>query len=409
MERELKVMEGESEKSAGILEGLEKEFSLKNEEYQKSLGILKEREESIPENIRTASALIQEMAAVQREYDRLADELKRAKNEFDDAGRLLTQARTSFEDGERALKEAEEKYASEKAAFAESMKKAGFEKYEDYDLSKMDETATTLLVRDIKTFGNRLKSSEDAYNRALKLSEGIVFENLETFEAALRKAEEERDTALKEESGLTGRIKIEKELLRDIMKLDEEISRGNRDYSILGKLSEVSNGSNDYGIDFQRFVLGVLLDDITIAATERLKLMSRGRYHLNRTLDRARKNAAGGLELEVFDTYTGIERPVTTLSGGESFLASLSLALGLADVVQSYSGGISLDTIFVDEGFGTLDPESLDFAVNTLIDLQKGGRLVGIISHVPELKERMDARLEVTPVEKGSIACFKVS
>jgi exonuclease SbcC len=100
---------------------------------------------------------------------------------------------------------------------------------------------------------------------------------------------------------------------------------------------------------------------------------------------------------------------VATLSGGETFLASLSLALGLADVVESYAGGIHLDTIFVDEGFGALDPESLDFALRALIDLQKGGRLVGIISHVPELRERIDARLEVRPTEKGSVAGFVFS
>ena len=113
--------------------------------------------------------------------------------------------------------------------------------------------------------------------------------------------------------------------------------------------------------------------------------MSRGRYHLQRTMELARRNAAGGLDLEVFDTYTGAARNVATLSGGKTFLASLALALGLADVVQSYSGGIHLDTIFIDEGFGT-DPESLDFAMQALLDLQKGGRLVGIISHVPELE-----------------------
>jgi exonuclease SbcC len=136
--------------------------------------------------------------------------------------------------------------------------------------------------------------------------------------------------------------------------------------------------------------------------------MSRGRYELERTMDRARKNAAGGLDLEVFDSHTGVARSIGTLSGGEMFLASLSLALGLADVVQSYAGGIKLDTILVDEGFGTLDPETLDIALKALLDLQKGGRLVGIISHVPELKERIDARLEVSLTDKGSRAEFKV-
>jgi exonuclease SbcC len=180
-------------------------------------------------------------------------------------------------------------------------------------------------------------------------------------------------------------------------------------FAVLGRLSEVANGKNQYGVTFQRYVLGALLDDVTIAATQRLQLMSRGRYQLQRTMERAHSRAAGGLELEIFDAYTGLERGVATLSGGEIFLASLSLALGLADVVQAYTGGIHLDTIFVDEGFGTLDPETLDYVLRSLIDLQQGGRLVGIISHVPELKERIDARLEVQLAERGSVASFKLA
>jgi exonuclease SbcC len=116
--------------------------------------------------------------------------------------------------------------------------------------------------------------------------------------------------------------------------------------------------------------------------------------------------SAGGLDLLVSDDHTGTTRPVATLSGGESFLASLSLALGLADVVQAYAGGIKLDTMFIDEGFGSLDPESLDLAFRTFADLQVRGRLVGIISHVPELKERMSTRLEVVPGHRGSTARF---
>jgi len=106
------------------------------------------------------------------------------------------------------------------------------------------------------------------------------------------------------------------------------------------------------------------------------------------------------------DNYTSKMRLVKTLSGGEAFIASLALALGLADVVQSYSGGIQLDTIFIDEGFGSLDPESLEHAVTTLVNIQKTGRLVGIISHVQELKERIDVKLEITPSQSGSSVKF---
>jgi len=132
--------------------------------------------------------------------------------------------------------------------------------------------------------------------------------------------------------------------------------------------------------------------------------MSKGRYRLLRKEAVGDRRSKAGLELEVEDAYTGKLRPVATLSGGESFMAALSLALGLSDVVQAYAGGIRLDTLFVDEGFGSLDPESLDLAINTLIDLQKSGRMVGIISHVPELKERIDVRIDLRVDKKGSQA-----
>lgn len=157
---------------------------------------------------------------------------------------------------------------------------------------------------------------------------------------------------------------------------------------------------------FQRFVLAALLDEVLIAASQRLRLMSRGRFDLQRAREHIDRRTAGGLDLVVYDAYTGTTRSVNTLSGGESFLASLSLALGLSDVVQAYAGGVTLQTLFVDEGFGSLDPEALDLAFRALVDLQGDGRLVGIISHVPELKERIEARLEVIPGRGGSMVRF---
>lgn len=173
-------------------------------------------------------------------------------------------------------------------------------------------------------------------------------------------------------------------------------------YAVIGTLSDVANGFTGNKISLQRFVLSVLLDDVLIQASARLQKMSHGRYSLLRKEDRAKGNKASGLELEVDDSYTGKTRSVATLSGGESFLAALALALGLSDVVQSYAGGIQLDTLFVDEGFGSLDPESLELALRTLIDLQSSGRMIGVISHVSELKEQMALRLDVSGGRNGS-------
>ena len=155
--------------------------------------------------------------------------------------------------------------------------------------------------------------------------------------------------------------------------------------------------------------MAAFLEDILKEANIRLRKMTSGRFRLQRKVDPTRRNVQSGLELTVFDQYTGTERHVKTLSGGESFKASLALALGLAAVVQQNAGGISLETMFIDEGFGTLDPESLDQAIESLLDIQSSGRLVGIISHVPELKERIDARLEVLSTQKGSTTKFVLS
>lgn len=204
------------------------------------------------------------------------------------------------------------------------------------------------------------------------------------------------------------RLKSNEKSYSEVESISNSILKYEKDYSVIGNLSKVANGNNKARITFERYVLAAFLNDILIAANLRLSKMTNGRYILNRTEELERKNKQSGLELEVYDNYTGKSRHVKTLSGGEGFKASLSMALGLSDVVQSYSGGVQLDTMFIDEGFGTLDQESLDSAINCLIDLQKTGRLVGIISHVQELKERIDTRLEVTSSTKGSKTEFIV-
>lgn len=183
-------------------------------------------------------------------------------------------------------------------------------------------------------------------------------------------------------------------------------------YKIVGELTNLVSGK-ETGINLERFVLGALLDEVTQKANVRLNIMSGGRYELNRRagerLD-ARKTA--GLDLEVFDSYTGKARPASTLSGGETFLASMALALGLSDVVQEYSGGIRLDAMFIDEGFGTLDAESLDLALKILTsfnETEKSHRLVGIISHVEGLQERIPAKLRVDKTKEGSSAYFDIA
>lgn len=177
-------------------------------------------------------------------------------------------------------------------------------------------------------------------------------------------------------------------------------------YGILQDLADVANGkrSETDRLSFERYVLAIYYEEIVSAANVRMQDMTSGRYLLQRREEPGKGAGAKGLELDVFDHFTGQTRSVRTLSGGEGFKASLALALGLSDVMQSRSGGIHIDTLFIDEGFGTLDSESLDGAIQTLVELNERGRLVGIISHVDELKTRIPAHIEVTRSSKGSHA-----
>ncbi|KGY13944.1 exonuclease SbcC [Vibrio tubiashii] len=189
---------------------------------------------------------------------------------------------------------------------------------------------------------------------------------------------------------------------QDIAQLHHKNELLEQEYKVYGTLYDVASGKTGSRISLHRFVLGVLLDDVLIQASQRLSMMSKGRYQLVRKTEGFKGVAGRGLDLSVEDGYTGKTRDVATLSGGESFMAALALALGLSDVVQSYSGGIRLDTLFIDEGFGSLDPESLDLAIQTLIDLQQTGRMIGLISHVTELKEQMPLRIDVKTSRLGS-------
>lgn len=168
-------------------------------------------------------------------------------------------------------------------------------------------------------------------------------------------------------------------------------------------LSSTANGnlSGQEKVMLETYIQMTYFDRIIVLANTRFMVMSGGQYELKRRAEADNNRRQSGLELDVIDHYNGTRRSVKTLSGGESFLASLSLALGLSDEIQSSAGGIRLDTMFVDEGFGSLDEESLRQALRALSALSEGNRLVGIISHVAELKERIDRQIVVTKDRDG--------
>nr|BFF10235.1 hypothetical protein GCM10025699_15380 [Microbacterium flavescens] len=175
------------------------------------------------------------------------------------------------------------------------------------------------------------------------------------------------------------------------------------DYAVIARLAHTvaGRGPNTHRMTLESFVLAAELEEIVEAANLRLADMSSGRYRLQHSDALAARGASSGLGLAIMDAHTGIARPAQSLSGGETFLASLALALGLAEVVTARAGGVRLDTLFIDEGFGSLDDETLELAMRTLDELRQGGRTVGLISHVSAMKEQLPAQLAVEATVQG--------
>ncbi len=186
------------------------------------------------------------------------------------------------------------------------------------------------------------------------------------------------------------------------LKLEEESGGLQEEYGLVARLAASLSGNNPQKLPILQYVLSIMLEEVLVSANRFFSTLSRGRYAL-RLMDRPKGgNALSGLDLEVLDGSSMKPRSIETLSGGEQFLASLSLAFGLSEVVQNHSGAVRLDSLFIDEGFGSLDGETLDTAMKALAMLRGGGRLVGVISHVSELKSRIPGRIEVSRDSAGN-------
>ena len=277
-----------------------------------------------------------------------------------------------------------------------------FDTQADFDrcLAKRQEHAD--IKQRIEVFEKALNTQTAKYETLNSQLQNHVKPDTAQLQQALLDADSIYQQALEAWTTAEHQLKSLQQLQKSLQRLAKDSEALDNQYAVVGTLADVANGKKGQKISLQRFVLGVLLDDVLIEASHRLLHMSKGRYRLLRNLDRAKGNKASGLEIYIEDNYTGKTRSAATLSGGESFMAALSLALGLSDVVQAYAGGIQLDALFIDEGFGSLDTDALDLAIHTLLDLQSSGKMIGLISHVTELKEQMAQRIDIISTPTGS-------
>lgn len=358
--------------------------------------------QALPEAYREPGRLERALSETSARLDALRQQLRQVDEDHRGAERRLIAAESALQHAREGLAAAAE--ALERAAvdWETALAASDFETAQGVTLAFLDDTESARLDDELRRYNDQLltlATRVDMLTGQLEGREQSDLPQLAAAEATARAARDAAERAWSEAGQQLGVLQRTRDSLSSRMR---ELAELDQRYAVVGTLADVAGGQRGARVNLQRYVLGVLLDDVLVHATRRLLKMSDGRYELVRRREPGGGRRPSGLDLEVYDDYTGESRSVATLSGGESFIAALSLALGLSDVVQAQSGGIRLDTLFVDEGFGTLDSESLEMAVSTLMDLQRAGRMVGVISHVSELREQMDVRIDISKGKAGS-------
>lgn len=375
-----------------------KELELKHALAQERLQQLRQ---ALPTEIQTQGQLsqgikehIEKIQALQAQFEQAEKALKTVQEQ-------LLSSRTQLSERTTQLRSGEEIIQNKSHELAGLLEKAGFSDKQVCQQALLPMAQFEQISKELEAYKNlevQLRTQE-AFLQS-QLSEQVV-PDLEVLQRSFNQAHhvfQRMDAQWQNQRFVLRELKNASKALEQIKLRQQSLEQ---QYQVLGSLSEVANGRNANNITLQRFVLSVILDEVLENANLRLHYLSAGRYNLVRS-QTVKGRTKAGLDIDVFDVYSGSTRHASTMSGGESFLASLALALGLSDVVQQRSGGIKLDTLFVDEGFGSLDPSALELAITSLLDLRNSGRMIGIISHVNELKEQISLGLEVKSTPAGS-------
>lgn len=371
---------------------------------------LKDADEKTGELLSSLNASIKQInSKIDEENSKLnrKEVLTKAVPEKEESVETLKNALTDLEkkisEYETILKETEQQIEaiSRKLLFknkAEAQKRADTLKKEIDSHKKAVEKAEKE-QRDLEKEVTQLKGKIEQLKKELSEKESIDSEKLNEEKLELTKT---KNRLSEKQQKLSIRIDSNSRAKENICKKEKDMACVEEKLKWVSALSDTANGDiKDKKITFEAYIQSVSFERIIESANTRLMIMSDGQYALRRRVDSDDNRSKGGLELDVKDYYNGTVRDVRSLSGGESFMASLSLALGLSDVIQSNAGGIKLDTMFVDEGFGSLDDQTLELAFKALASLSEGNRLVGIISHVADLKNKIDKKIVVTKEKTG--------
>ncbi len=410
------VLFKDKENKQSELSGFQKEQSIIQEQIRQlesSIKSQKEKHDQVLQEWNTDS-LSAALQVLEQRISETAESLNQFRKNREDARNIYTAVTAERELSEKQKLEYQQKYQESRNQLDGVIENSSFKDLEELQNSFLSREDEKLFQDDMDQWKDRVSKNKLLQNELLKNLETLEQQKKETGvaedtdgihrimdELAVRQNEAE----LAYETAISNLAALEKDadLMKETTQKHEAISRETR---TLNELSDDLTGKNPKRTGFDSWLLGLYLKEVAAYASRRLERMSESRYSL--LLDTEGDSARGraGLDLAVFDAYTGKTRPCTTLSGGESFMASICLALGLADSIQNRSGGIRLDAVFIDEGFGSLDEASLDKALIILDELREH-RMVGLISHVGEMRTRIPSQIEVLKTGTGSSISIK--
>ncbi|MBP3611218.1 MAG: SMC family ATPase [Lachnospiraceae bacterium] len=349
------------------------------------------------------------LAAAETGYEQKKQEILRAEQEYQE-WHSKKQSEAAVLDqmgGQKLLRMQREQLALEE--YQRAIRLSGFDSEEEYEQNMLsEEELLRLEEQTVEAEGRLIRHKE----RMLLLEREMAKQEPQELESFVERIEQMQKEKEEQNSLLTriaNRMETNERVRRNVEGQLDARARLQKEYSDVSILSDVANGeiTGRDRLPFEQYVQAFYFEQVIYEANLRLKRMSSGRYALHRRSGAENRRSVTGLDLEIMDYFTGKARSVKSLSGGESFKAALALALGLSDVIQGYAGGVIVETMFVDEGFGSLDKDSLEQAVAILKDLAVDNRVVGIISHVEELKDCIEKKILLTKGMKGSSISWK--
>ncbi|WP_301109180.1 AAA family ATPase [Sporosarcina sp.] len=407
--RELvKIEKAESDKAETanneLLAAMKKLEQLYNEtksEWETKQAVYNHSISKIPEEIRELSALQQKIRTKEAVSTELENVWKAIQQKLQDVHTLRTKMDSREQMEKQAAAEMREKLQASQAGFEKRLTEEGFDSQEGYLLVKLPIQERQEIQQRLQTYAQSLHTLQAALNElreSVKDKQPIDLHALQQ-QVELLKNQYEQAFALFNQS--EGWKKSAEELLIQLETSKKREAELESTHGKITNLYDIVRGQNRLKISFERYIQIEYLERIIQAANIRLRDVSNGQYELVRSDRQETRGKQSGLGIDVHDAYTGQTRDVKTLSGGEKFNASLCLALGMADVIQSFQGAVRMETLFIDEGFGALDEEAIQKAIDTLIALQQSGRMIGIISHIDEMKEAIPATLQVSKMREG--------